>query len=384
MPSEQTTIVDTENQFEWDQITSTFNDSNILTNRLTRFDNGNTTEEHFDGVTGALDVVIEQDLADEESWVQILTSYDNLGTATQSTSFDNGVTREDRIQPALTEDVPAYLSSRHEYDDGEAFGWATRSYNYDFSGNLLNSSVHLDNGLSEGRTYQEGLLTSKIRRDTNDIFAWETIETRYDRDGYVEDREIVYDDGIEQYMAFFDGHLFYVSQSDNLNEVGDSPADGGVKNWETTETFYDRDGNVDSRNFFYDDGTVKYMAFDSGQLNGVYQGDNLDEFGDSPADGGAKNWETIHTYYDRGGNVVDREIVYDDGIFKAMAFHDSQVFYVYQDDNLDEFGDSPADGGVKNWETIQSFYDGDGNIQFKVTVYDNGSIDRTYFENCIP
>ena len=131
MPSEQTTIVDTENQFEWDQITSTFNDSNILTNRLTRFDNGNTTEEHFDGVTGALDVVIEQDLADEESWVQILTSYDNLGTATQSTSFDNGVTREDRIQPALTEDVPAYLSSRHEYDDGEAFGWATRSYNYD-------------------------------------------------------------------------------------------------------------------------------------------------------------------------------------------------------------------------------------------------------------
>ncbi|MEP3637400.1 MAG: hypothetical protein ABJN14_09095 [Paracoccaceae bacterium] len=165
-----------------------------MTNRLTRFDNGNTTEEHFDGVTGALDVVIEQDLADEESWVQILTSYDNLGTAIQSTSFNNGVTREDRIQPALIQfKVTVYdngsidrtyfendeqiVADRIDHED--VFVWDVKVTQYDEDENVSSRFTEFDNGDELVFIYVEQELQARISIDGDNSHAWEAKLTVY-------------------------------------------------------------------------------------------------------------------------------------------------------------------------------------------------------------
>ena len=528
MSTTETIVVDTENRFDWAQITSTFNELGVLTGKLTEYDNGNIKQESFDGVSGEISAVNERDIADVAGWFRIYTTYNSSGTATRTTRYDNGMLREEIIQPALSEDAPSYVSSRTDFDDGNAYSWDFRNYSYDLLGNLESSTMRYDDGRMDLRFYQNGLLTSRRQTDVNDAVSWteiqttydqlglmverltvyddqsimhetfefgqrsntyrsdeadayswsqivtdydwagqiskrvtdyddgshtyeefldgqrtmmhqtdvtdaknwETISTDYDLDGRLINRMINYDDGTYTYESFIDGQRSSMSkadalnvknwetigiqydeagkishrltdyddgtfkfeqfenglrtstyQSDNLVDHVDPPEDGGAKNWETIETQYDEAGNVSSRLTDYDDGIVKFEQFENGVRSRTHLADNLVDPENPPEDGGVKNWETIDTRYDEAGKISSRLTEYDDGTVTYELFEDGVRTSTYQSDNFVDHVDPPVNGGAKNWETIETFYDESGNVAQKVVTYDNGSEAFTAYEN---
>ena len=201
--------------------------------------------------------------------------------------------------------------------------------------------------------------TTTTEFDTENQFDWESISTTI-TEGVIDSIDTIYDDGVVKYELFENGVRVQTFQDDNLDEFGEAPADGGAKSWTSIQTNYTETGQIADRETRYDDGVVKFEDFENGVRSRTFQDDNLDEFGEAPADGGAKSWTSIQTNYDETGQIAQQSILYDNGVEATKEYENGMLQFDVREDVADEF----------EWNLITTTYEG-GERVAKQTQYDN-------------
>ena len=204
-----------------------------------------------------------------------------------------------------------------------------------------------------------------VRTDEENRYSWDQIRSTY-VDGVLSDRLINYDNGTTAQTSYMDGVRFRMLQSDGQ-------LDGGAKTWDTIETFYGPDGSVAGRVTMYDNGVIKEESFVNGTISQVTQYDNPQYAGS----GGAKSWDSIVAYYDAEGQMTGRVTTYDNGIVREESFENGVRSHTRQMDNPED----AAGSGSKSWDTIDTYYGATGDLLAQVTRYDNGIVRETEYEN---
>lgn len=204
-----------------------------------------------------------------------------------------------------------------------------------------------------------------------------TTTIRYDEnDLYTWDRiETTTDDVVTlRFVVFDDGRT---TQTEYIYGVRsslmqfDSQDGSGTKSWDSIESYYDEAGLIAARVTTYDNGIVKESTFENGIRAKVVQFDNPDN--DS---GGVKNWSSVESYYDQSGKIEAKITFFDNGVVKEELFENGERAKITQIDNPQEGGP-----GVKSWDTIESYYDETGVIEARITNWDNGVLREELFED---
>ncbi len=121
----------------------------------------------------------------------------------------------------------------------------------------------------------------------------------------------------------------------------------------------------------YDDGTIKEEQWAGGIRTQTSQYDN-------PGSGtdGVKTWDSIDSYFDFSGQLEARVTQYDNGVIREEQFQDGIRTQTSQYDNPGSGSD-----GAKNWDTIDIYFDQSGVMEARVTHYDNGVIREEQFQD---
>jgi hypothetical protein len=137
--------------------------------------------------------------------------------------------------------------------------------------------------------------------------------------------------------------------------------------WDTITTTTSEEGQVLSKDTIYDNGLVTLEEFSDGVRSSVTQHDTSE-------DGSAKTWEAIYTSYDEGGDLAQRDTVYDNGLVKLEEFSDGVRSSTTQHDTSE-------DGSAAKWEQINITYNAEGGLSGRDTVYDDGTVKLEEFSS---
>jgi len=203
-----------------------------------------------------------------------------------------------------------------------------------------------------------------VRADAENRYSWDQIRSTY-VDGVISDRLVRYDNGTTAQTSFMDGVRFRMEQTD-------SQLEGGVKTWDGIETFYGPDGSVAGRVTMFDNGVIKEESFQSGIRSQVAHYDSPQFAGIA----GAKPWDSIVAYYDAAGQMAGRITTLDNGIVREESFANGVRVHLRQTDTAP--GDAGA--GVKLWDTIDTYYDANGDMAARLTQYDTGIVREEEFD----
>ena len=251
------------------------------------------------------------------------------------------------------------------FDDLEnRYPWSTKEEYYD--GDLLTGRLTVyDNGLQLLQVYEGGVLRQTQQSDNpasggSGIKGWDTITTYFDAAGELEAKVVIADSGVRSTKQFENGVLREFVSEDN-------PLGGAnAMSWDTISRYYDTEGLIEARITEYDNGSRKEEMFVAGVRSHTVQTDG--------PDGGSKSWDTINTYYDQTGVVEARITQYDNGILNEQFYENGVRTRIVQSDNPEG-----GDGGVKSWDTIESYYRLDGTIEARIVRQDDGRISETTY-----
>ena len=143
-----------------------------------------------------------------------------------------------------------------------------------------------------------------------------------------------------------------------------------VFNWTSILTIRDENGVLVSRETEYDDGTYRLADYEDGQLAAVIQTDPTDPNG--PAS--AKSWESIETYYDENGNKAGQIRIDDNGVVTSRGYEDGTLSFILQEDTGPE-------GGAKSWDRIETYFDENGVRAGQIRVDDDGVVSSRDYED---
>ena len=205
----------------------------------------------------------------------------------------------------------------------------------------------------------------QVRLDDQNRYSWDNIRSVF-QDGILTNRFISYDNGTTAQSFYMDGKRVEMIQTD-------SQLNGGAKSWDTIKSYYGPDGALAARVTIYDNGLFKEETFENGVRSKTIQMDNPQD----PNGAGVKSWDVIETYYDQEGQIEARITQYDNGIFKEESFEAGVRTYVRQMDNPQDL----EGNGAKNWDTIETYYDASGQIEARLINYDDGRVRQDSFEN---
>ena len=143
--------------------------------------------------------------------------------------------------------------------------------------------------------------------------------------------------------------------------------------WETIITTTDDFDLLLSRFTFFDDGTTRSEAFENGQLAAL----TLTDLGPAGAPSDVRPWERIEITYDGEGNVEDRYELRDDGV-QILKSYEAGVLRLQQQV---DFGPNGTTSDARSWERIETGFDDAGVISYKLQVNDNGVQQFTEYED---
>ena len=126
--------------------------------------------------------------------------------------------------------------------------------------------------------------------------------------------------------------------------------------WDTITTWYDEMGEILERSTTYDNGVVKDQSFASGVIAAASQNDVLNVF----------DWDTIVFKYDEDGDVLEKTTAYDDGTTNMAIYQDNVLAGRIVLDAQD------GSGGVHDWNAKMFAYAPDGSVMISATEYDDG------------
>lgn len=312
---------------------------------------------------------LREDLANQYDWDTILEYWycptPNEEYLTQrETTYDDGTVRIDSWDPS---GVPTNL---YLHDGGFNEEWDTIITQYDPNGDILTRETGYDDGGLKREDYAFGVITYMMQRDGNDgpepfgSHDWHSIDTYYDPLGQISERATFYDDGSFKQEYFSDGVRSYETRFDNSS----------TNNWQQIDIIYDPLGQVQERFTEYDDLTILIEQFEQGIRR---RSEHLD-MDDGSNGGGVKNWSRIETNYSEDGSLMDRVTEYDSGIIKFDEYDGGTL---RQSTRIDSIDAQTAPAGIEAWGRIETHFDPDGSIDFRVTDFDNGVLRFEEFED---
>lgn len=343
------------NVFDWFLRETTY-DSGQIVGRVTRYDDGNFKYETY---TGGL--LSQTEITDEqhvEIWHQIVQYFDFGERVATVIDYDDGSVRETLYDNGAVTEVREIDSVANP----ATHDWETINTYYQPDGSLAARVTVYDNGAETDAIYQNGVISEIAQRDAGDAFGWTTINTYFQTDGALAGRITNYDDGVERIDDYREGALERTSQVDQA---------GDARGWETYDTYYNPDGTMAGREIAYDDGRLDVTYF----TNGIKDRQEVTDRTQS-GDPQGQSWETQFTYFESNGDTAFRETRFDNGIVKGETFAGGVL------ERIEQF-DTAEGGGAKSWDSIISYYDWDGALATRETVYDNGIIRTENFDGGI-
>lgn len=432
MPS-TLTRVDTDDNFGWSEITTTFDDDGAITATDTTYDTGATLNLSYfaDGYVDPLSlglaaigsVALRADLpvgaGSVYTWDSILTYYsldtptlrlfertvDDTGLEKSKTFDENGnVVRIEQIDHG---DVKAWESvvqttgpGAHDssvriiYDTGDI---------YEKTEDTESLPVYLQNDFTYGRTItREDVSDTKnyvYKTTLEEVIPFSEIDPTQEDVTLLIGSETMFDDGVlETFESHNPGFSSETHKSDTLNAYdwdtisieASSPQDsltvttyddGSTSRFltsSTQEALYEFDVNGEifksTAWFFYESGQVSEFS-----TSGVDQIDLIKRYSESGTlteileldHTDVRNFEYRISDYDEDGVISARTTVFDNGLRRIDTFTDGVRSETVLDDLVD----------VYNYETRVDHFDAAGNLTARETVYDDGiEREETYID----
>jgi hypothetical protein len=252
-----------------------------------------------------------------------------------------------------------------QFDLENLYNWEEIHTTYDENGIIENRIKLWDTGVSIDEAFTSGIRHSMLQQDNSaDGLAvnWQSIDSSYDSNGQLDQRSILYDNNVTRQEGFESGVKTFIAQQDDST-------DGSAKNWQHTETRFDENGQISSISTLLDTDVYEGSAYENGVKRYTVQADQ--SVGST-----AVNWQTIETTYDVNGNLSMRTTVYDVDVTKGEYFEGGIRRFTSEQD-------LSADGSARKWHTREIEYNESGQLQSRITLADTGVSTSEYFENGI-
>lgn len=358
----QRTIYDTDDEFSWTSIQTTYDTDVVGGIRSTRSLFDDTHEEFGTYEDGVLVQTYVVDTGDAFAYSNKVITYDEAGKVAEIGAVFDDYTR---LTSTFSDGNLVNTFNRDGFYDspylslGGIHDWQSVSTNYDADGNITDITTVYDD-----QTYTYDVF------DAAGTTNWTKTHTSYDAVGTIEQKEILFDAGVHEIQIFKDGVRSEISQYDNIDpSTGEGPADGGARKWTEIHTAFDTAGIIVNREEIFDTGVRKVQIFKDAVRSEISQYDNFDlSTGEAPADGGAKNWTEIHTTYDAAGATELYVAVLDNGVHKIVTFENGVRSEMVEHDLKDN----------KTWDTRETLYEA-GNITQRNVTSDKGDVTVTLF-----
>lgn len=403
---------DTNNDFDWTEINTTYNDDDIVTDIVTDYDNGtHVTDHYYPHYSNGYFIRTQEDLSDLYDWTTHTTDFrGQLGETFLKISivYDTGVIEAFEI----FDDVETYYRIDNWIDGQDLVGSEIRYYErvvHPYAEILQ----HEETLYADGILYEVAYLTPDWNRgervsfkswtDTEDAHSWSTKVWNDSVWNKLITETITYDDGFRnEKISLYDGTL-------QEQRRDDGEENGGRYNWSSTVDFYNSSGVPTAKYVNYDDGAVLQTLYygdgdrhsrswtdpenarNFSRISISYDNNDLMSRRDTSYDNGVEKtelWEdgarsqTIYAdhldvkpytsqliTYDANGLKAQREITYDNGVQKVEKWEDGARTETTFDDVLD----------VKSYRQSRVEYDADGEVEFRFTKYDSGNeLEKTY------
>lgn len=370
-----TTQFDTENIYNWDSITETYEGA-LLLSRYTKYDNQTEREEYYQD--GLPITIIQTDNPVPSALDGSILSFDltfsffdlNGNIERSFTETADGVQTEELF-------VGGVRSSTVEIDSPGVLGpngsrvWDRIETTYDTAGNVSFRNTVFDTGVERQESYVNGQRVSMLQLDNpgsgdDGVNSWVQIETLYNAQNVTERRVIEFDDGVIRDDFYENGQRVRSLQLDNPDSNDD-----GARNWSRQENFYDSEGTLERRLMNFDNGIEREDFYTNGQRASAVLLDNPDS-----GDGGTQNWSRQENTYDINGDLALRVTDYDNGRIREETYEAGQRASVYWQDNP-----TSNDGGVYSWAATFRSFDTNGDVETDVMIFDNGDGEAEYFED---
>lgn len=359
------TRFDTENLYDWASIEITCSPEGVLEGRTILYDDGTLRFETYTG--GILSEILLCDVTENggnTDWDSVFMVYDATGQiAARITNYDDGIRREEEfvdgarsrtLQIDTTD--PASAESAADWDTIETF--------YDQHGFATARITVFDSGFMREDQFQFGSRTQTVETDIAEgggFHAWASRETFYDPFGGVLFRVSHMDDGVRREESYDFGNISRITEFDEA----EGPEGQGAYDWDTRDRYFDMTGTLQAQVIGYDDGSLREDLYQEGELREIRRFDS-----EAP---GSADWSTIFTVYEPGGSLQAKVITYDNGIVREDLYEGGQRVVSVQED-------VPLDGGLFNWERIETSYDAAGTLTSKFTLYDDGTSREATYE----
>lgn len=354
-----TTVIDTEDQFNWNSITKTFDQGGNLTNRFTLYDDDTTSSYDYASNGRFLSRVFTDSSqgSSAKNWESITYTYnveiDKLDS--KEIIYDNGIVKQFTYE---TTNFGNSLSSVVQYDTDNIKSWQERSVYYEDDGTIEKTSTIYDNQTATINEYANGNLERQTQFDISEdgsAKSWAQIITRYDaaETGLVTSKDIIYDNGlVALYSTVAGGELKIQRKLDTEDAF----------NYEDIFYEYDNVGELHRVVTVYDNGVVKFVSNDAdGGKTDIRHGENSN----------AANFDEIIFEYAADGDIETRYYDYKSGDKKGNTYDDegdieTSLFVDYSD--------------TRSWFAREYVYDAQGNITDTIYHQDTSTIDDSYWQ----
>jgi hypothetical protein len=158
-----------------------------------------------------------------------------------------------------------------------------------------------------------------------------------------------------------------------MEDIGPYGGSSSAKPWELIIFDYNEDGSLGRRFEERDDGVRIEKDYEDGVLRKVDQTD-LGDYGE-PSD--ARVWESRTAFYDETGTIEAWFELRDNGVTTEREYENGALRVSTQRD-WDNMGQSRD---VKSWDTITTYYEENGDLLAKETIFDDGDVTSFIFED---
>lgn len=345
--------------------------------RYSQYDDGRIVEENYQN--GMLERHFQQDNSEFHvgenlyTWHWVETYYNQSGQIEfKITNFDDDTMKEEYFQNGVLYELremdvdwfnPDGTMGHHD--------WHTKQTYFDPNGVIEFRVVDFDDGGRTEDTYFDGVIERSVMMDGyggpngNGLHEWSQKEIWYEN-GTIAFQTTEFDDGVFRECFFFDGMLERIEQYDYSYD----PILGSQHAWDRQTTYYDPLGQVQYQYVMNDDGSTVENSYFDGQLERTFQTDSYGVDGN-----GSETWQSIETFYDPNGDLFSRHYAYDDGSMREDHYIAGVIDYTFYQDGY---------GGAHAWDRVDIYYDQIGQIDFRSTFNDDGTIkEDQYFQGSI-
>lgn len=316
---------DTLDQFIWNRIITTREETGTVLDRRWEYDDGTVKEEQF--VEGILSFSRMTDAITNptaNAWMSIDKYYDGGGSLVAlETIYDDGTVRIDQFANGLRTQTTQYDS----LSAPQTNSWEEIETYYDENGQVLANVTTFDNGTIKEKLYDAGGLTQISLYDPLNAVSWDTIDSYYTDNAELLARVRVMDTGVITEELFENGTISRIQSSDQNDVFG----------FDMRTTYFDETGQKIAKVTVMDNGVRKEELFEDGQLTQITQNDTND----------VKSWDQIDLYFNADGVQAGSRTIADNGIATDVYDIENVLSARIQNDTLD----------IKNWKSRETNYD---------------------------